>query len=379
MTILRAVLGFAALLTAVALQAQQAPGTLRFISPPADSYLAGPVLLRVGYDGEGGGSAIVDVTFFADGEQICVAAGAAMQCEWDAGRDVTAHALRAVARLKSGGRVIANIRTRALAFAQSVAVDIVQVNAVVTSGGRFVKGLTIEEFRLLDDKQPRPITSLAPEGAPMELVLALDVSGSMQDALPDVQRAARAFLTAVGDGHQVTIIAFNDSVFTLARREANIAARLQAIEKLSAWGGTALYDVIAQSIDVLSRRGGRKAVVIFSDGEDRNSRVTFADVRRLVDEQDATLFMIGLGEGAKRQEVREKLETLADASGGLALFSDDADELARPFAEIVETLANQYTLGFEPRRDGRYHELTVDVPGRGVRVRARKGYVAPQP
>jgi VWFA-related protein len=379
MSIARASLGFTVALTAIALHAQT-PGTLRFVSPSPDSYLAGPTLLRVAYDGEAGGAAIADVTFFADGQQVCVTSTAALQCEWDAGREVVAHALRAVARLKSGGRVIVNIRTTGLAFAQSVAVDIVQVNAVVTSGGRFVKGLTLEEFRLLDDKQPRPITSLAPGGAPMELVLALDVSGSMEEALPDVRRAARAFLTALGDGHQVTIIAFNDSVFTLARRESSLAARLQALDKLSAWGGTSLYDVIAQSIDVLSRRGGRKAVVVFSDGEDRNSRVTFADVRRLVDEQDATLFMIGLGQRAKSAQVRQKLEDLADASGGLALFSDDPDELARPFAQIVETLANQYTLGFEPRRDGKYHELSVEVPRRGgLRIRARKGYVAPLP
>ena len=58
-----------------------------------------------------------------------------------------------------------------------------------------------------------------------------------------------------------------------------------------------------------------------------------------------------MGSGAKRPQVREQLETLA----------------------------NQYTLGFEPRRDGKYHELTVEVPGRGLRVRARKGYVAPAP
>ena len=367
-----------ALVAAAALRAQS-PGTLRFVSPPPESYLAGPVTLTVGYDGEGGAGAIVDVTFFADGRQICVAPGAQMRCEWDAGSTIAAHALRAVARLKSGGRVVANVRTITPGFAQSVAVDIVQMNAVVTSGGRFVNGLTREAFRLLDDKEERPIASLTPAGAPMELVLALDVSGSMQEALPDVQRAARAFLKALGDGHQVTIIAFNDSVFTLAPRDSTMEARFQAIEKLSAWGGTALYDVIAKSIETLSRRGGRKAIVVFSDGEDRSSQVTFDDVRRLVDENDATLFLIGLGRAAQQKELREQLETVVEASGGMALFEDDPDDLARPFAEIVETLSSQYTLGFEPRRDGKYHELTLQVPGRNVRIRARKGYIAPAP
>src|SRR4029078_10705918 len=129
----------------------QSPGVLRFTAPPPNSYVSGPIALIVFYEGEGGSSAIEDVTFFADGQQIC-AASIRFRCDWDAGRGVKAHAFRAVARLKSGGRVVANLRTRAIEFAQKESVDIVQANAVVKSGSRFVKGLTLESFRLLDDK-----------------------------------------------------------------------------------------------------------------------------------------------------------------------------------------------------------------------------------
>jgi len=203
------------------------------------------------------------------------------------------------------------------------------------------------------------------------------VSSSMTDALPDVRRAARGFLKAIGDGHQVTVVAFNDTVFTIARPEMSTAARAEALDKLTAWGGTALYDVIAESLQRFNGRA-RKALVVFSDGEDSHSRVAFADVRRLIDESDATVFTVGLGRGATQKDLRAKLEELADASGGLALFADDPDKLTEPFAEIVETLSNQYTISFEPRRDGKYHELTVQVPGRDVRVRARRGYIAPK-
>ena len=361
-----------AVAAAITLQAQN-PGVLRFTAPPPNSYVSGPITLVVSYDGDFG---IEDVTFFANGQQIC-AASPRLRCDWDAGRGVQAHAFRAVARLKGGGRVFVNLRTKAVEFAQEESVDIVQANAVVKAGGRFVKGLTKESFRLLDDKQQRPITNLL-TGGPMEVLLALDVSGSMKDVLPDVQRAARAFLKAIGEGHQVTVVAFNDSIFTVARREVSVEARVQALDKLSAFGGTALYDVIAESIQQLNGRG-RKALVVFSDGEDRDSRITFNEVRRLIDDSDATVFTVGLGRGASQKELREKLEELADASGGLALFADDPDKLTEPFAEIVETLSNQYTLSFEPRRDGKYHELTVQVPGRDVRVRARRGYIAPKP
>jgi len=353
----------------------QKPGVLRFTAPLPTDYVSGPTVVLVQYDGEGGSSAIKDVTFYENGQEICAPA-MRLRCDWDAGPGVRARSFRAVATLKAGGRVATNLRTRSVAFGQVESVEIVQVNTVVKAGGRFVKDLTRDSFRLLDDKQPRPITSMT-VGGPMEMLLALDVSGSMKDALPDVQRAAQTFVKAIGEGHQVTIVAFNDSVFTLAQRETNVNARLEALGKLNAWGDTALYDVIADSLQRLSGRG-RKALVIFSDGEDRTSRVTFENVRRLLDESDATVFAVGLGRGASQKDLRSKLEELADASGGLALFADNAENLTGPFAEIIETLLNQYTLSFEPRRDGKYHEIMVQVPGRDVRVRARRGYVAPK-
>jgi VWFA-related protein len=358
-----------------ALRAQSTPA-LRFVSPPPGSYVTGPLVLRVAFEGEGGASSIEDVTFFADGKQICVAPGSRMQCEWDAGSKVEEHALRAVARLKAGGRVVANVRTKAVTFNETASVDIVQVNAVVTSGGRFVKGLTKDAFRLLDDKDERPILGFD-NNAPLELVLAIDVSGSMQEALPDVQEAARAFLKGLGPNDKVTVVAFNDTAFTLAPREATLEARLQAIDKLTAWGGTAVYDAIVRLVGQLSRQAGRRAFVVFTDGEDQNSQASLQDVARAISDSDTTFFAVGLGKGERLRVIKTNLEPLAEASGGLALFAEHSDRLLEPFATIVSDLANQYTLGFEPRRDGKPHTLTVQVPGRDVRVRARRGYVAP--
>jgi len=355
----------------------QTTTTLRFVSPPPGAYVTGSVLLKVAIEGEGGPSAIEDVTFFADGKQICVAPGSRMQCEWDAGSKVEEHALRAVARLKAGGRVVANVRTRAVTYNETASVDIVQVNVVVMSGNRFVKGLTKDAFRLLDDKEQRPILGFDPNGAPLELVLAIDVSGSMKDALPDVQEAARAFLKALGPKDKVTLVAFNDSAFTLAQREADLDARLQAVDKLSAWGGTAVYDVIVRLVGTLSRQAGRRAIVVFTDGEDQNSQASLQDVARAISDSDTTFFAVGLGRGERLSAIKANLEPLAEASGGLALFAEHSDKLLEPFSTIVSDLANQYTLGFEPRRDGKQHALTVQVPGRDVRVRARRSYVAP--
>jgi len=357
-------------------QSQSAP-TLRFISPTGDTYLSGPVLLKVVIEGQTGPSLVEDVTFFANGRQVCVAPGTSPQCGWDAGPDLKAHALRAAGRLKAGGRIFANVRTRTVEYAEAVRVDVVLVNAVVTDGGRFVPGLTRDAFRIVDDNRERPITSFQSTDAPLELVLALDASGSMAGVLTEVKAAARAFVRALRPQDRVTLVAFNDTMFTLTRGESDKDLVAAAVDKLSAFGGTALYDVIVRSLQALSRRPGKHAVVIFSDGDDRSSQSTLEQVQRLVEESDAMLLAIGLGRSSEQVLFRQKLESLADASGGRVLFADRSDELAESFAEVVRDLANQYTLGFEPQRDGRSHAIKVEVPKRSVRVRARRTYIAP--
>ena len=370
---------FATLLVTLGLllhaQAQSEP-TLRFVSPTDETYVSGPVLLKVAIGGEAGPSLVEDVTFFADGRQVCVVPATRPQCGWDAGPELTTHALRAVARLKSGGRLVANVRTKDAGYVEAVSVDIVLANAVVTDGGRFVKGLTREDFKIFDDGKERPVTSFQSTEAPLELVLALDVSASMGTSLGDVKDAARAFLNALRPQDRVTLVAFNDAMFTLSRGVAGSEA-MPALEKLAAWGGTSLYDVVVRSMQLLSKKPGKHAVVIFSDGDDNASQATLQQVRRLTGDSDAMLMAVGLGRGSEVNDLKETLESLAEASGGRVLFAKRSDELVESFGKVVEDLINQYTLGFEPQRDGRDHQIRVEVPGRGVRVRARRVYVAP--
>jgi VWFA-related protein len=154
---------------------------------------------------------------------------------------------------------------------------------------------------------------------------------------------------------------------------------MPALDKLAAWGGTSLYDVIARSMQLLSRQPGKHAVVIFSDGDDNASQATLEQVRRLAGDSDAMLMAVGLGRGSEVNDLKETLESLAEASGGRVLFARKSDELVESFGKVVEDLINQYTLGFEPQRDGREHQIRVEVPGKGVKVRARRVYLAPKP
>jgi Ca-activated chloride channel family protein len=231
---------------------------------------------------------------------------------------------------------------------------------------------------LREDDRAVELSSFEPAGAPLELVLALDMSGSMRDALADLKAAAKTFLAALGPKDQVTILAFNDRITTAVPRDVGGDGRVRAVDGLQASGSTALYDAIDQGLRLLGRGSGRRALVVFSDGEDQASRTSLDQVRAALGESDATLFAVGLGRGTEVRALQRTLTDLAEASGGQAIFADDSRGLAAPFAAILEDLSHQYVLGFASKRDGQYHRLVVDVPGQRVRVRARTGYQAPK-
>ena len=369
----------AALVLSGLVPAAQAPDVaLVFLSPEDGGYASGPTPIRLRIDPPG--TAASSVQLFADGRLVCTLDQPPFECQWDAGPDVVEHVLRAVATIADGRRVAHSIRTKGVAYTEKVDVDVVQVTATVTDdAGRFVRGLTRKDFRLYEDGTPQTLTTFFSENVPLELIVAVDVSGSMTDAMPKVKESVKGFLTAIRPADRVTLLGFNDTVLTLARPTVDLATRLKAIDRLAPWGGTALYDVVIQAFDLLGRQTGRRALVVFTDGEDLNSRASIDVAERRLESSDAVLYPIGQGRAPRLASLKSVLERLARKSGGRAFFGDSVDKLDAVFGEILEELSNQYLLGYVPKdlaRDGRWRALKVEVPGKGVRVRARQGYRA---
>lgn len=379
----RAALAFAAAIAVLGLApAAQAPAlSVRIVSPGPDTYLSGPVLLKAIVEPPPRAREATRVVFYADGHLVCTIADAARaECPWDAGAEVKEHLVRVVVDLADGNRVVSSMRTKGLEHAESVSVDVVQVTAVVNDGNRFIKGLNRDEFRIVEDGVPQTISHFSNEGSPLELVVAVDVSQSMAPHMPQLKNAVRKFLSALGPKDQVTLAAFNDHLFTLARRETVPAARVRAVDRLAPWGGTALYDVIVRGVQLLSRQPGRRVLVVFSDGDDRTSHATIANVEAAMRSTDATLFMVALGRGSREAQLRSGVQRLVTLSGGRGLFVERSDKLDEAFAEIVVELSNQYLLGYQStntKRDGSWREIAVDLPGSAHTVRARQGYRAP--
>ena len=358
--------------------AQQPPFSVRITSPVEDGYISGPMRLVAVVEPAAAVRQIKEVVFFADARKVCTVTKPPFQCDWDAGERIVEHTVRVTAESSQGGRAVATVHTKGVKFAEAVDVDVVQLTAVVTDDdGRFVNGLTAKDFKVFDNDRPQKITSFQSENISLELVAALDMSSSMRDAMPRVKESATRFLAGLRSGDHVTLLAFNDVVYTLAQRTKDQTQRAQGIERMRAWGGTALYDVIIDALRRLERQLGRRALLVFSDGDDQSSHATLEAAIAHAESSDATIYAIGQGRAVRTRELQMVLSRFATISGGRAFFTEDVSRLDRFFSEILEDLSNQYLISYDypdAERDGQFHRVRLETAGGKYQVRVRPGY-----
>ncbi len=349
---------------------------LKILSPDEDTYLTGLTRLRASVTPPDTTTGLV---FFVDGRQVCALTKPPFECDWDAGAAITTHQVRAVATIAGGTRIFQTVRTKSIGYVERVDVDVVQVTVTVADGhGKFVRNVPKTAFRVFEDGRPQVISHFASEDVPLELVAAIDISGSMAPAMPKVKQAVKEVLGDVPPQDQVTLLGFNDTILTLTRKTTDLAERIKAVDRLAPWGSTALYDVLLRGIQILGRQTGRKALVVFTDGEDQGSHATINDVERRLQSSDVTLYMIAQGRGVTMEPLKRIMERLSVPTGGRALFTDSIDELHTAFADLLDELSNQYLLGYQStnsKRDDQWRKIKVDVEGHHD-VRARQGYRA---
>ena len=196
--------------------------------------------------------------------------------------------------------------TRRQAFRSfSSHVDAVQLTVTVVDGGEhFVQGLPQSAFHVREDGTPQSISSFVSEDIPLELVVAIDVSASMTPAMPKLKATVKEFLAAVPAPNSITLLAFNDRIMPLATPATSAADRTAAIDSLTAYGGTSFYDVVIRGVDLVLKRPGRKAMIVFTDGEDQGSQASLDQVERRLQTSDVTPYLIGEGRGVELKTFR---------------------------------------------------------------------------
>jgi Ca-activated chloride channel family protein len=258
----------------------------------------------------------------------------------------------------------------------SSGVSVVEVYATVTDEkGELVKGLTAGDFQLREDGAPQIISAFAAGDFPLNVALALDRSFSMAgERLATTKKAAHTFVDALRPDDRVRIVKIG-STFELADSRTEQHA---AIDELDAWGTTALHDSIVGALDVIERDGparGRHALVLFSDGGDRYSGASAADVVARARRGNVIVFPIAIG-----RERPELFAELASITGGRSFHLRDGEGLPDAVQTIARELRFQYLLGYAPSRPiagekGEWRSIAVKVDRPGTRVRARDGYL----
>ena len=247
---------------------------------------------------------------------------------------------------------------------------------------RFLE-VTKDDLIVVEDGVEQKIDTFQEATTPVMMVLALDQSGSMKQSADKVVEAATAFVGALRPEDWLGVITFADRSMVAHGMTQERESTLQAVAAYKAEGGTALYDALCDSVLMLKRYTGRKAVVVLTDGRDEDnpgtgpgSTRTWEQVIGLFREVDVTAFAVGLGTKIDP----ERLTALATVSGGQAYFPQEVAELSAQYARIVDNLSHRYVIGYtstNSSRDGKWRTVEIRTRTAGIVVHSRQGYFAP--
>ncbi len=257
----------------------------------------------------------------------------------------------------------------------------IEFSAVAVGGGE--PSLSATDLVVLEDGVPQTVDSFEEALAPISVAMVLDTSGSMRRAMATAQAAARSFVTALRPTDPLSLVRFSDTVVVEHEFSDRRQTTLDAIDRLQATGGTALFDALHATIAMLGKRDGRRAIVLLSDGRDENnpgtapgSQHTLADVLDVLHESNTTVYAIGLGTNVDR----DALEKITAVSGGAASFPVEATALEGEFRRVVDDLRRRYILAYtstNSTRDGAWREVELSTTTPGITIRSAGGFQAP--
>lgn len=274
-------------------------------------------------------------------------------------------------------------------------IDIVSLNVTVSdTASHYVTGLNQADFSVFEDGVRQDITFFAKGHQAIALSLLLDSSASMEDKITTLQSAATNFVRQLQPKDKAQVIDFDSRVdikqsFTSSHDELEAA-----IKQTTAGGSTSLHNAIYIALKELKKIQAqsdsdvrRQALVVFSDGEDTSSLVSFDEVLDLAKRSETAIYTISLQSESANQsrgfhEAEFIMRQLAQETGGRAFFAKRIEDLAGAYAEIADELSSQYTLGYtssNPMRNGAWRRIVVQVQRPNVTARTKRGYYAPTP
>jgi len=274
-----------------------------------------------------------------------------------------------------------------------ILVDVTRVNMLFTvtdKKGRFITNLSKDDFEVIENKKQQAIQEFTAESdLPLRLAVLIDTSNSIRDRFKFEQEAMVQFINSVVRPRQdrMMIVSFDTSAELRADLIDDTTKLAKIIRELRPGGGTALYDAIFYaSRDKLQqdqpRHKFRRAIIVVSDGDDNQSRVTRDQALEMAQKADAVIYCISTNISKVETDGDKVLRYFANETGGQSFFPFKVEDLDQSFENIANELRHQYNIFYRPeplKTDGLYHQVALKVKSRkDVVVRARKGYYAPK-
>ena len=256
-------------------------------------------------------------------------------------------------------------------------VDIVPVYATVTDPtGAFTRGLTRDDFVVLDDGKPQQIVSFSEEAQAISVSVILDTSGSMAEARPKMLAAAGVFLDQLRPDDRATV----GSLVYAGRPFTSDKARLRsAMDLIPPDPGSPIWAALDRAVAMLQPETQRRVIVIYTDGQNTNVgqynylKADESSVRDRLETEGVMLYAIGF----QGVSLSGGIKTIARRSGGRGTELGKNDDLAKALTAIADELHHQYLIGFTPASfDGKSHKIEVRLKKAELTVRARQQYVA---
>ena len=274
-----------------------------------------------------------------------------------------------------------------------IVLDVTRVNMLFTvtdKKGRFITDLGKEDFQVIEGKKPQTIQEFTAESdLPLRLGLLIDTSNSIRDRFRFEQQAAIEFINSVVRQHvdKLMLVSFDSAAELVTDLVDDPEKLAKAVRELRPGGGTALYDAIYYACrDKLAldqpKDKFRRAVIIVSDGDDNQSRVTRDQALEMAQKADVVVYAISTNISRIESDGDKVLRYLAAETGGQAFFPFKVEDLSQSFENIANELRHQYNIFYRPDpllTDGLYHTVSLKIKGRkDLVVRARRGYYAPK-
>ncbi len=266
-------------------------------------------------------------------------------------------------------------------------VDEVLLHATVQDDKQhIVTNLDRSAFSVFEDGKPQSIISFHNEDIPVAMGIIIDNSGSMREKRSKVNQAALNLVRSSNPRDEVFIVNFNDEYYLDQDFTNDLLKLKEALEKIDARGGTALYDAVVASAEHLKHnaRLEKKVLFVVTDGEDNASNETLEQaVKQLQEENGPQVYAIGiLGNEEHPKRARRALEIVAQRTGGIAFFPKTLDEVDEISRTVARDIRNQYLIGYKPtnpRGAGGFRMVRVEAKAKGrskMTVRTKSGYYA---